>query len=374
MEFDPEDLTLDWRPRAPLTPRMPCRIVQRPPRGAAVRGARSDASSTLVRIDLHCHSTYSVELVPALPRLRFYPLLTPQQIYRLAKSRGMDYVTITDHDTIDGCKAFLDQHGDVPDFIVGEEVSTTFPSDGMVIHINVYDHTEAEHREIQRLAGNVLELVPYLRSINRLFVLNHPTWNKFDLPTTPRRIEEYLELFDVIEGINGARPYAHNAWVWSLAQGSEFRVQSSRRRGSPPVLVAGSDSHSDAVGTTCTITQGRDRRSVLANIRTGRVAIRGAMGSSATMLVETRKLIEANLAYRLSLTDSRLRHAAWKLAATSGRLVARLMVQRYYRRQDALLSQLERIIQTAPHDPTAQLALPEYHPERITGLAELHAA
>jgi hypothetical protein len=113
---------------------------------------------------------------------------------------------------------------------------------------------------------------------------------------------------------------------------------------------------------------------VLANIRTGRVAIRGAMGSSATMLVETRKLIEANLAYRLSLTDSRLRHAAWKLAATSGRLVARLMVQRYYRHQDALLSQLERIIQTAPHDPTAQLALPEYHPERITGLAELHAA
>jgi predicted metal-dependent phosphoesterase TrpH len=37
----------------------------------------------------------------------------------------MDLVTITDHDSIDGCLELLDPLGERPDFIMGEEVSAT---------------------------------------------------------------------------------------------------------------------------------------------------------------------------------------------------------------------------------------------------------
>ena len=39
----------------------------------------------------------------------------------------MDLVTITDHDSIDGCLEFLSAHPDAPDFIIGEEVSCRLP-------------------------------------------------------------------------------------------------------------------------------------------------------------------------------------------------------------------------------------------------------
>src|SRR5262245_60687428 len=86
------------------------------------------------RIDLHCHSTFSDETLQFLPGFVYHPLLTPEEIYDLAKSRGMDFVTITDHDTIDGCKALVDRRGDLPDFISGEEVSVAFPEDGTIVH------------------------------------------------------------------------------------------------------------------------------------------------------------------------------------------------------------------------------------------------
>ena len=33
----------------------------------------------------------------------------PEEVYELAKRRGMDFVTITDHDTIDGCLEIADR-------------------------------------------------------------------------------------------------------------------------------------------------------------------------------------------------------------------------------------------------------------------------
>ena len=56
------------------------------------------------RADLHCHSTASqlsrlgVQRTLGLPECA----TPPQEVYELAKRRGMDFVTITDHDTIAG--------------------------------------------------------------------------------------------------------------------------------------------------------------------------------------------------------------------------------------------------------------------------------
>ena len=47
----------------------------------------------------------------------------PEEVYALAKRRGMDFVTITDHDTIDGVLAIADR----PDVFVSEELTAALP-------------------------------------------------------------------------------------------------------------------------------------------------------------------------------------------------------------------------------------------------------
>ena len=58
------------------------------------------------KIDLHVHSRYSCKsqnpVIKALGSQESYS--DPEHIYRTALKRGMDFVTITDHDTIDGCR------------------------------------------------------------------------------------------------------------------------------------------------------------------------------------------------------------------------------------------------------------------------------
>ncbi len=292
------------------------------------------------KIDVHCHSTLSDEYWSKFPAFRMHPTLTPAELYARAKSRGMTFVTITDHDTIDGCKAFLDERGPTADFVVGEEVSTRFPSDGMVVHVNVYDHNEAEHREIHRLAGNIHELIPYLRSIGKLFVLNHPTWNKHHQPILPQRVEEFLELFDVFEGVNGTRTHGHNSPVWSMLE---------RHRGK--VMVAGSDSHTDNVGTTYTEIDAQAAPptwpALASAIRAGRTVLRGQMGSPAKTVDDMYKFVAFNLQQRLAASHWAINRAGWRVFARVGTLGGAVGIRLYYRRQRSLLRTLQPTLPTA---------------------------
>jgi predicted metal-dependent phosphoesterase TrpH len=78
--------------------------------------------------DLHCHSSASG------PNGNWwYAQLgladcntPPAEVYAQAKARGMSFVTLTDHDTIDGALELAHHR----DFIVGEEVTVYFPDDG----------------------------------------------------------------------------------------------------------------------------------------------------------------------------------------------------------------------------------------------------
>jgi predicted metal-dependent phosphoesterase TrpH len=78
--------------------------------------------------DLHCHSSasgpngnwwYAQLQIPDC-------LTPPEEVYERAKAAGMSFVTLTDHDTIEGAIE-LAHH---PDFIVGVEVTVTFAEDG----------------------------------------------------------------------------------------------------------------------------------------------------------------------------------------------------------------------------------------------------
>lgn len=281
------------------------------------------------RIDLHCHSSFSRERIRYLPGIVFHPLLEPEEVYAHAKRRGMDFVTITDHDTIDGCKALLDRLGNLPDFIVGEEVSCTFPEDGTVIHVNVFGIDELEHDELQRRRANVYDVVAYLRRIGRLYVLNHMTWTAQHRSLKTWQIEAMLELFDVFEGVNGARSYAHNAFAWFAT------------RGRGKTLVGGSDSHSNRVGTTYTLTHGTNPADLFDSIRSGRAEPCGAFGTPERLREDVWLLLQKNVERRLEEANSAWERVTCRAVRQLGRLAAPAVCLGYHARQNLLIRRCE---------------------------------
>jgi len=154
----------------------------------------------LKRADLHVHTRFSEwkHLKLIKPRDSYNE---PIDVYRKCKTLGMDYVAITDHDTIDGAIDLLSKHPELErDVIIGEEVETTFPDTGQWIHINVFGVDEAAHADIAHLKGNVHELVPYLKRRGLLYVLNHPFQSYRVQKLAPRYLEEIIELFDLLDG------------------------------------------------------------------------------------------------------------------------------------------------------------------------------
>lgn len=284
------------------------------------------------QIDLHCHSTFSDETLRWLPGLVYHPLATPEEVYDTAKARGMRFVTITDHDTIDGCKALLDARGPLADFIIGEEVTVSFPEDGTIVHVNVFDIDEAQHAELQRLRTNIYDLVHYLRSIGKVFVLNHMTWTEQHRVLTPWQIEVMLELFDVFEGINGARSYAHNAFAWYAT------------RGHNKVLVGGSDSHTHRVGTTYTISAGETVAELLANIQAGHAAPAGAFGTAERLREDVWLVLQKNVERRLTAATTYWERVICRTIGRIGRTVYPLVCFGYDKRQNTLIQGFARAL------------------------------
>jgi predicted metal-dependent phosphoesterase TrpH len=284
------------------------------------------------KIDLHCHSTYSLEQLRLLPGLTWHPLSAPADVYDLAKQRGMTCVTITDHDTIDGCKALLDERGPLDDFVIGEEVSVTFPEDGTVIHVNVYDINEAQHRELQRLRENFYEFTAYLRALGKLYVLNHMTWTEQHRVLTHWQVEAMLENFDVFEGINGTRSYMHNAFTWQATTGRH------------KTMVGGSDSHTYRVGTTYTRTQGANATEVLANIRAGRAIPCGAFGTPEKLREDVWLTIQRSVELRLTEETSRWQRLAYRTVRQAGRVLSPLVCLGYHKHQDLLIRAFARAL------------------------------
>ncbi len=294
------------------------------------RAARVDGA----RIDMHCHSRFSVERIKYLPGLAYYPLLEPEESYDLAKRRGMDFVTLTDHDTIDGCKALIDRRGELDDFIFGEEVSVAFPDDGTVVHINVYDIDEPQHRELQRTRGNIHDFVEYCRAIDKLFVLNHMTWNAQHRPLRRRQIEAMLELFPVFEGLNGARSYAHNAFAWYATRGYD------------KVLTAGSDSHTNRVGTTYTLSSGTTQGELIAAIRAGDAAICGGFGTPEKLSDDVWIVLQKNFERRMEDASNIWERMVCRAARRLGETIYPLICVRYHSRQSTPVRDFARALPT----------------------------
>src|SRR5207237_2356755 len=83
----------------------------------------------------------------------------PRDLYHLLRQRGMDFVTITDHDTIDGNREIAG----LEHTFISEEVTTYFPRDPCKLHLLVWGISEAQHVEITTLRENIYDLQSYLQ-------------------------------------------------------------------------------------------------------------------------------------------------------------------------------------------------------------------
>ncbi len=244
------------------------------------------------RADLHVHSSHSNEIL-RYGRLTtpFQAAANPQTIAQRAKTAGMDYIAITDHDTLDGCHQLLDENPELaPRLIVGEEVTSYCPDSGHELHLNVLGINQRQHEEIQHRRRDLIRLVSYLRRERILYILNHPIWDAEGRRWTPGRLLEMVRLvrdhFPIIEGRNGSvLPYQN-------------KIATAIARRLSCFVIGGSDTHSDQVGYTWTEAPGATKEAFLESIRLGKARPGGAECTLPYFTHEVRLLLRKNAVRR----------------------------------------------------------------------------
>jgi glycosyltransferase involved in cell wall biosynthesis len=163
------------------------------------------------KCDLHIHSRYSARSEEWLFRRFDFPdsYSDPRELHRQLVERGMDYVTITDHDTIEGCL----QISDLPNTFISEQVTTYFPQDPCKVHILVWGITEAQHADIVIIRDNIFALQRYLQAGNIAHAVAHPLYS-INGKLEASHLERLILLFKHFESINGLR----DALLSELAQ------------------------------------------------------------------------------------------------------------------------------------------------------------
>lgn len=216
----------------------------------------------------------------------------PDAVYAAAKARGMTVVTITDHDSIQGCLEFLERHPEASDFFVSEEVSCRLPDGDIEVHFGVYGTTESLHRELQPLRSNAFDVAARLREAGVLFAFNHPLhFYRGQIP-----LGKYLRLLDeapALEVRNGSMLPAHNRFVAALAE----QLGAGLPRPARPIGLGGTDAHTTRrVGRTWTEAAGETPDEFLASLLAGQGSVGGAHGSTGAVAADAYGVVWAYVA------------------------------------------------------------------------------
>ena len=227
-----------------------------------------------MRCDMHVHTSQSgMCTISLLDRICRECYSDPLEVYEVLKRRGMDLVTITDHDSIGA----LDSLGGRPGFFLSEEVSCATPS-GTSLHMGVYGIEEWHHAELQRRRDDLVSLIAFLTEQNLFFTINH-VFSALTGPRTDLDFGLFEDHFPGMETLNGAMLESCNGSAAELA----------RRWGKAP--IAGSDAHTlSGLGLTWTEVPGaRSAGEYLDGVRHGLGHARGVSGNYARL---TRTVIE----------------------------------------------------------------------------------
>jgi glycosyltransferase involved in cell wall biosynthesis/predicted metal-dependent phosphoesterase TrpH len=232
---------------------------------------------------MHCHSTASQLSRLGVQRSLGLPecATPPEEVYELAKRRGMDFVTITDHDTIAGCLELEDR----PDCFVSEELTARFAGEPQAVHVLCYGITRGDHEWLQANSGDLEACAAYLHENGIACALAHPFFN-VAAPLTRRHRRRLAELFPVWEVRNGSR-------APELNMPAALYVDTHGSTG-----IGGSDDHAGVdVGRTYTeVPAAKTPEEFLRHLRRGDAEAGGEQGSAAkwthaAMALATRALV-----------------------------------------------------------------------------------
>ncbi len=240
------------------------------------------------KCDLHIHSRFSARSEEWLFRRFDFPdsYSDPRELHRQLLEREMDFVTITDHDTIDGCLEIRD----LPNTFISEQVTTYFPQDPCKIHILVWGITEKQHDDIVIIRHNIFALQRYLQNGKIAHAIAHPLYS-INGKLEASHLERLILLFKHFEAINGLR----DALLSELAQQlftsltpekiekfvEQHNLEPTHREPWKKIFVGGSDDHGGKfVASAFTETPSADSaEKFLAHVRTGNCEARGEGGT-----------------------------------------------------------------------------------------------
>src|SRR5436190_4355312 len=240
------------------------------------------------KCDLHIHSRFSARSEEWLFRRFDFPdsYSDPRELHRHLVECGMDFVTITDHDTIDGCLEILN----LPNTFISEQVTTYFPQDPCKIHLLVWGITEKQHDDIVILRDNIFSLQRYLQGAQIAHAVAHPLYS-INGKLEVSHLERLILLFKHFEGINGLR----DALLSELAQqlfgsltpekieelAKKHNLAPTHEQAWKKILVGGSDDHGGQfIATAYTETPRADSTDkFLEHIRTGKCQAHGHGGT-----------------------------------------------------------------------------------------------
>ena len=240
------------------------------------------------RCDLHIHSKFSARSEDWLFRRFDFPdsCTEPLDVYTQLREHGMDFVTITDHDCIDGCLAIADK----PRTFISEQVTTYFPQDPCKVHVLVWGITPAQHQDISVFRSNIFELQKYLAENRIAHAIAHPLYS-VNGKLTASHLERLILLFKHFEGINGLRDSLLSDLAVKLlreltpAKIDDFANRHDLAPSHPEpwkkVLVGGSDDHGGKFfASAFTETpKAKTATELLAHIRAGRCQPKGRAGT-----------------------------------------------------------------------------------------------
>src|SRR5436190_8907159 len=240
------------------------------------------------RCDLHIHSRFSARSEEWLFRRFDFPdsYTDPRDLYQLLRERAMDFITITDHDTIDGSREIAD----LDHTFISEEVTTFFPHDPCKLHLLVWGISEAQHAEITALRENIYDLQSYLQREAIGHSVAHPLYN-INGKLEATHLERLILLFKHFEGINGLRDALLSVLARELLSGltpqkidelaNRHNLQPTHPEPWQKIFTGGSDDHGGqfVAGAFTETPKARTAAEFLQHIRGGDCEPRGEGGT-----------------------------------------------------------------------------------------------
>ena len=164
------------------------------------------------KCDLHIHSRFSARSEEWLFRRLDFPdsYSDPRELHRQLVERGMNFVTITDHDTIDGCLA----DPRFAEHVYQRASHDLFPARSVQdSHFGLGNHRSSNTRISSIVRDNIFALQRYLQGANIAHAVAHPLYS-INGKLEATHLERLILLFKHFEGINGLR----DALLSELAQ------------------------------------------------------------------------------------------------------------------------------------------------------------